>query len=254
MTSRHVIDIDDRVVTRRLPLAVCVLTLISLLASARPAFSTPECQSSTGHDGGDTSTAAAFGGTAARAGFRLGTGSRPFGWSTAIADLDADGRPDFAIADRVGSGARRFEYGVDVELSAGASQRLRVAPPTDAVAVVAEDIDADGDLDIVVTPALGSDVVAVWLNDGSGRFSAASLDHVPAHVPRQRRVTSPASIAPIDAVVIARRVAIGGPARPQIAANRDTTVRRIACSSPPSTSLRVSSPLGSRAPPASLVF
>src|ERR1041385_4745153 len=34
------------------------------------------------------------------AGVRPGSAAAPFGWATAIADFDADGTPDVAIADR----------------------------------------------------------------------------------------------------------------------------------------------------------
>src|SRR4051812_5997224 len=48
--------------------------------------------------------------------FRLGTAGRPFAWATAVGDLNADRRPDYAIADRIGRGAAGFRYSVELSV------------------------------------------------------------------------------------------------------------------------------------------
>ncbi len=138
-------------------------------------------------------------------GFRLGTGAAPFGWSTAVADVDADGTPDLVIVDRVQSRTEEYAYDLDVELSTAPAQHLRVAWPVDAVRVLIEDVDHDRDLDIVITRASTPDIVAIWLNDGAGRFSPARATAV---VPRATTLlASDAAAQPTDVFVESRRIA-----------------------------------------------
>src|SRR5919108_3092580 len=56
--------------------------------------------------------------------FRLGSAAAPFGWSTAIGDLDNDGRPDFAIAERLGRGDEGYAYSIELLVSKVQSQTL----------------------------------------------------------------------------------------------------------------------------------
>jgi len=128
---------------------------------------------------------------AAAGGFRLGTAASPFGWATATADFDGDGRPDFAIVDRVGSAGGRFA--IDIEVASAPAQRFVLTSSYDAVTVLVVDVDHDNDLDIVVTPALTGEVLSVWLNDGFGRFSPAARDHSRRVVPRHLLTSVPAT-------------------------------------------------------------
>jgi hypothetical protein len=107
-------------------------------------------------------------------GFRLGTAGRPFAWSTAIGDLNADGRPDFAVADRVGRRAAGFTYAIEVSIAGGRSESVAFDSDQDALSVTFRDVDRDRDLDVVVTGAVSRSVVAVWLNDGTGQFHRAA--------------------------------------------------------------------------------
>jgi len=106
--------------------------------------------------------------------FRLGTAGRPFAWSTAVGDLNADGRPDVAVADRVGRGASGFEYNVQLSISGGQSQSVDFDSDQDALSVALRDVDHDRDLDVVVTGTVSRSIVAIWLNDGTGRFERAA--------------------------------------------------------------------------------
>ena len=107
--------------------------------------------------------------------FRLGTAARPFAWSTAVGDLNADGRPDIAVADRIGRGASGFKYNVQLSISGGESQSVDFNSDQDALSVVLRDVDHDRDLDVVVTGTVSRSIVAIWLNDGTGRFERATL-------------------------------------------------------------------------------
>jgi len=110
----------------------------------------------------------------AAAGFRLGTAGRPFAWSTAIGDLNADGRPDVAVADRIGRGAVGFAYNVQLSISGGESQSVDFDSDQDALSVALRDVDHDRDLDVVVTGAVSRSIVGIWLNDGTGKFERAA--------------------------------------------------------------------------------
>ena len=110
----------------------------------------------------------------AAAGFRLGTAGRPFAWSTAVGDLNADGRPDVAVADRVGRGAGGFAYNVQLSLAGGGSQLVDFDSDQDALSVTLRDVDHDRDLDVVVLGAVSRSIVGIWLNDGTGKFERAT--------------------------------------------------------------------------------
>jgi hypothetical protein len=105
--------------------------------------------------------------------FRLGTAASPFGWSTAIGDLNADGRPDYAVADRVGRRASGAAYELELTLGGIDSRSVWFEAPDEALAVTLRDVDHDHDLDVVVTALPSRAVVHIWLNDGHGRFHDA---------------------------------------------------------------------------------
>jgi len=111
--------------------------------------------------------------------FRLGTAGRPFAWSTAIGDLNADGRLDYVIADRIGRGASGFEYALELSISGLASQSVTFDSRESALAISLHDVDHDQDLDVVVSSALSPTVVRVWLNDGRGAFAEAASTRLP---------------------------------------------------------------------------
>src|SRR5437016_5907936 len=77
--------------------------------------------------------------------FRLGTAALPYGWSTAIADFDSDKKPDFAIANRIGTSARGYEYSLELELSLEARQVFRFQSSDPALSIAAFDLVNDHD-------------------------------------------------------------------------------------------------------------
>ena len=113
-------------------------------------------------------------------GFHLGTAAGPFGWSSAVADFDDDGRLDFAVADRVGPPADGgYRYRIEFAVTGIASRSIAFESPSPALIVAIEDVDQDQDLDIVVADAASSTVETVWLNDGHGRFVAHRAEASP---------------------------------------------------------------------------
>lgn len=111
--------------------------------------------------------------------FRLGTAARPFGWSTALGDFNADGLPDFAIADRVARRPEGFGYRLRVSVSGLSSRDVAFVSRHPALTVRALDVDQDHDIDLVISAVPSGELVAVWLNDGRGRFTQGSLLRLP---------------------------------------------------------------------------
>jgi FG-GAP-like repeat len=103
--------------------------------------------------------------------------------STAVADFNADGRPDLAVANHIGDRSSAA-YRIDFTLSNGLSQTISFASAQRALRVAAIDVDNDHDLDLVITPVLGRDIVGVWLNDGTGHFRQGNPDSVPSDCAR----------------------------------------------------------------------
>jgi hypothetical protein len=105
--------------------------------------------------------------------YRLGTAARPLGWSTAIGDLNADGRPDFAIADRLGRLDGLFAYSLELSISGIGSRWVTFNEPDPSLAIALLDVDQDHDLDVVVSAPISRKVLRIWLNDGRGAFHEA---------------------------------------------------------------------------------
>jgi len=114
-----------------------------------------------------------------RPAFRLGDAARPFAWATVIADFNADGRPDVAIADHM---VRYGRYAYRIELSVSGQEPYFVTfeSPQPSVTLSVFDVDHDDDLDLLVAAPLSGQTIDVWLNDGSGHFTAAKAPHVTA--------------------------------------------------------------------------
>jgi hypothetical protein len=184
--------------------------------------------------------------------FRLGTAGLPYGWSTAIGDFDADKKPDFAIANKIGTSSRGYEYSVELDLSLRSRQVFRFHSPDSALSIVALDLDNDHDLDLVLTRSLNGEVVGVWLNDGQGQFyEEARLGYsIPVF-----SVSGTVLPAPTASLLVAgspvRRVVPFPSERVQIEENSKTNREKISSLDQHS---RVISPrfiISSRAPPAS---
>src|SRR5579883_636411 len=108
--------------------------------------------------------------------FRLGTAAMPFGWSTAIADLDSDENLDFAIADRTGRTAEGYNYSLHLALSHEEGQTFHFRSSDSALNISIIDLDNDADLDVVLTHAVSGEIAGIWINNGRGGFHQAAAD------------------------------------------------------------------------------
>lgn len=125
--------------------------------------------------------------------FRLGDAARPFGWSTAVGDVNTDGEPDVAIADHVGHRANEYEYRIELSISGQAPLDVRFQSKHDAVSISLSDVDRDDDLDIVVGVPLSAETVGVWLNDGHGHFTTGDPQRVPVSIQAEQTLETTGS-------------------------------------------------------------
>jgi hypothetical protein len=101
--------------------------------------------------------------------FSVPAGAVPLG--LAMADFTGDSHPDLATLkiDRLDSS--RAYYVIEIQLTEGGRQSLRLTAPLRSLMLTPVDVTGDGTLDLVVH-SVGSNVpVAVFLNDGCGHFS-----------------------------------------------------------------------------------
>lgn len=104
----------------------------------------------------------------------------------AMADFDGDSRPDLAVTKMEARGSG-FVYWLELDLSTNRGGGSAVQPGLPAIAsskfglhLTPRDVDGDHDLDIVVTMGIARQPVAVWINDGQGRFAEGDLAAYPA--------------------------------------------------------------------------
>jgi len=105
----------------------------------------------------------------------------------AMADFTGDSHPDLVTLELDRLDSSTAYYLIEIQLTEGGHQSLRLTAPARGLVITAKDVTGDGTLDLVVR-AVGSQApVAVFLNDGCGRFSpreptpfARKLQDVPA--------------------------------------------------------------------------
>src|SRR5579872_5355845 len=104
----------------------------------------------------------------------------------AMADFDGDSQPDVAITKMEARGSG-LVYLLELDLRTSHTTGSTARPGLPAIAsskfglhLTPRDVDGDHDLDIVVTMGIGRQPVAVWINDGQGRFAEGDLAAYPA--------------------------------------------------------------------------
>jgi hypothetical protein len=98
----------------------------------------------------------------------------------AIADFDGDHRPDLAIIQAEASGTGSTEYWIELQLSTSGEQSIEVVAPTGGLRIEAIDVNNGNHfVDLVVTTAWLRQPVAIFINDGHGRFSRVQTTAFP---------------------------------------------------------------------------
>ena len=109
----------------------------------------------------------------------LGPGAAPAGW--ALADLDGDGRTDFAVAERA---SKRLVLMANAQHSPKTAWPSTYAAGSRPRGLLARDLDGDGLVDIAVANS-NSSTVSILFNRGGGKFSGGAMAFVsdrPAHL------------------------------------------------------------------------
>jgi len=89
-----------------------------------------------------------------------------------MADFTGDGHPDVATLEFDRLDSSTAQYSIEVQLSEGGRQSLRLTGPPGGLFITPRDVTGDGTLDLVVR-SVGSQLpVGVFLNDGCGHFAA----------------------------------------------------------------------------------
>jgi len=101
------------------------------------------------------------------------------GASIAIADFDGDQLLDFASvqADRLGTSSTN--YWIELRLTGSGEQAIQLVAPPGGLQIEARDVNGDNAVDLVLSTAWFRKPVAVFLNDGHGRFSRAEPTDFP---------------------------------------------------------------------------
>jgi len=93
----------------------------------------------------------------------------------AMADFTGDTHPDLATVELERFDSPTAHYSIEIRLSEGGGQSLRLTAPFGGLLITPKDVTGDGNLDLIVRSARSRMPVAVFLNDGRGHFSPAAL-------------------------------------------------------------------------------
>jgi hypothetical protein len=108
------------------------------------------------------------------------------GWTAA--DFDGDNQLDVATTRSAGLGGYVLELELSSQRAGGSGGHFSFPPlPSSAFGLhlTPRDVDGDHDLDIVITSGFARQPVAVWINDGKGRFEEGDLAAYPAWIWRE---------------------------------------------------------------------
>lgn len=123
----------------------------------------------------------------------------------AIADFDGDRNPDLATVQIEPSGNQGSKvYSIRFQLTSGAGQVFGVTAPAGGLQIVAEDVNGDNALDLLVSTAWQHKAVAVLLNDGHGNFSFAKPELFPEAAQENGAQWSSSAIAFCEGGVLVR--------------------------------------------------
>jgi hypothetical protein len=101
------------------------------------------------------------------------------GAQTAIADFDGDQRLDLASIETGGAGSASTDYWIQLQLTESGRQAIHLVAPSGGLLIEARDVNGDNAIDLVLSTAWFKQPVAVFLNDGHGKFSRAEPSEFP---------------------------------------------------------------------------
>jgi hypothetical protein len=133
-------------------------------------------------------------------------GPRP---QIAIADFDGDLRPDLASIQAGSNSSGSTDYWIQLQLSAGGRQCIRVVGPVGGLTIEARDVNGDRAVDLVLVTAWFRQPVAILLNDGHGGFSRVEPTAFPQAFSEPATNWALASEQSIDAVVVPPQLRVG---------------------------------------------
>jgi len=90
-----------------------------------------------------------------------------------MADFTGDTHPDLATVELSSLDSGNAEYMIEVQLTEGGHQVLRLSAPFGGILVTTKDVTGDGNLDLIISSGRSHAPVALFLNDGHGHFSVA---------------------------------------------------------------------------------
>jgi hypothetical protein len=109
--------------------------------------------------------------------------SLAFNSTFAIADFDGDRTPDLATVElQTSTSTGTTQYSIRLRLATGATQLFGVTAPAGGLQIVAQDVNGDSALDVLVSSAWLHKQVAVLLNDGHGKFTLTDPGAFPAAI------------------------------------------------------------------------
>ena len=112
-------------------------------------------------------------------GIQAGGGRGTFGVPLAIADFDGDRRPDLATVSVEQINLHSTDYSIRFRFSAAPGSSIALTASAGGLDLSPRDVNGDSMLDLVVSTALDSKIVAVLVNDGHGNFLLARPEAFP---------------------------------------------------------------------------
>jgi hypothetical protein len=97
----------------------------------------------------------------------------------AIADFDGDLRPDLASIEAGPNNSGNASYSIQLQLTSSGRQFIQLVAPAGGLSITARDVNGDGSIDLILSTAGFREPVAIFLNDGHGRFSRVELSDFP---------------------------------------------------------------------------
>ena len=104
----------------------------------------------------------------------------PLDRTVAVADLDGDQKPDGAILLNSKWLGPQHNLSIQLHFTDRPNTELTFQSNSQALTVMAWDIDQDGDIDLVVEETFSHKPVSVWINEGHGDFHEGRVQDYPS--------------------------------------------------------------------------